>query len=121
MSNSVLDPFLASLDVSIPKSIVVDSCISDHLPVLFYLNCEVPKFPSSLITLCSFDNFSKVSFEEDLSAVPWSVFDVFGSPDDKVDIFNTLFTEILDWHAPMKTVQVRRILPYGMTSQSVMR
>ena len=106
-SKSILDLFLVSPDVPISKSFVLDSSFSDHLPIL-QLNCAVPKPPPTLITLHSFKFFLKSSFEEDLSAVPWSIIDVFDDPDDKVDAFNSLFIEVLDMHAPLKTVRVKK-------------
>ena len=39
--------------------------------------------------------------------MPWSIIDAFDDPDDKVDAFNSLFIEVLDMHAPLKTVNVR--------------
>ena len=56
----------------------------------------------------SFKNFSKSAFENDLSSVPWSVIDVFNDPDDKVEAFNILFIDMLDYYAPVKTVRVKK-------------
>ena len=107
-SNSILDLFLVSRDVPISKSLILDSSFSDHLPILLQLNCAVPKPPPTLITHRSFKNFSKSIFEADLSLVPWSIINVFDDPDDKVDTFNSLFMEVLDIHAPLKTVRVKK-------------
>ena len=104
-SGSILDLFITSPDVPISNSRVLDSSFSDHLPILLHLCCTVPKPPPTLVTSRSFKNFTKCAFENDLSFVPWSVIDVF---DDKVEIFNILFTDILDYHAPMKTVRVKK-------------
>ena len=32
--------------------------------------------------------------------------DVFDDPNDKLEAFNFLFTDVLDCHAPLKTIQV---------------
>ena len=40
--------------------------------------------------------------------MPWSIIDVFDDPDDKVDAFNNLFNDVLDMHAPLKTVRVKK-------------
>ena len=107
-SGSILDLFIISPDVPISNSRVLDSSFSDHLPILLHLCCTVPKPPPTLVTRRSFKNFTKSAFENDLSSVPWSVIDVFDDPDDKVEVFNILFTDILDYHAPMKTVRVKK-------------
>ena len=70
--------------------------------------CTLPSPPSSLITRRSFKHFCKSSFEDDLSCVPWSILDVFDDPDDKVEAFNFLFADVLDCHAPLKTIRVRK-------------
>ena len=107
-SNSILDLFLASSDIPISNSSVLDSPISDHLPILLKVDCNVPKRPPSLVTRRSFKNFSKSCFEKDLENVPWSVINIFDNPDDQVSVFNTLFCEVLDRHAPLKTVRVKK-------------
>ena len=71
-------------------------------------DCSVPKPHPCLVTGRSFKNFSKVSFQEDLSILPWSIIDVFDGLDDKIDIFNSLLLDILDVHAPLKTVRVKK-------------
>ena len=91
--------------LSISKSLVLDFSFSAHLSTLLQLNCAVPKPPPTLITLRSFKFFSKSSFEEDLSVVPWSNID---DRDDKVDTFNSLFIDVLNMHAPLKTVGVKK-------------
>jgi hypothetical protein len=106
--NSILDLFIASSNIPISKSSVLDIPISDHLPVLLDILYTVPKPLPSLVTRRSFKNFSKATFEKDLPAVPWCVIDVFDNPDDKVDMFNSLFLDVLDMHAPLKTVRVKK-------------
>ena len=44
---------------------------------------------------------------DDISNAPWSLVDIFDDTDDKLDIFNSLFHQILDQHAPVKTVKLR--------------
>lgn len=44
---------------------------------------------------------------DDISNAPWSLEDIFDDTDDKLDTFNSLFHQILDQHAPVKTVKLR--------------
>ena len=105
--HSILDLFIATSDVPISKSAVLNLAISDHLPIQLDIDCNVPMTPTHKITCRSFKRFSKASFE-DLSTVPWSVLNVFDNPDDKVDIFNSLLLEVLNLHAPLKTVRTKK-------------
>jgi len=43
----------------------------------------------------------------DLQTVPFGVIDIFGDVDDKLFVLETLFTEVLKEHAPLKQFQVR--------------
>ena len=108
MSHSTLDLFITSSDIPIAKSTVLSSPISDHLPTLLEIECSIPKPLPSMVTRRSYKNFSKSSFEADLSIVPWSIIDIFDCPDDKVSVFNALFLDVLDSHAPLRTVRVKK-------------
>ena len=107
-SATILDLFLATLDVPITSSSVLQHSFSNHLPICLQIKCAVPSPPPSLVTHRSSRHFSKSSFEDDLSCVPWSIIDVFDDPDDKVEAFDFLFTDVLDCHAPLKTIRVRK-------------
>ena len=107
-STSILDLFLVTPDVPISKSSVLDTTYSDHLPILLCINSSVVRSQPTLITHCSFKHFSKASFQEDLTAAPWCVMDVFDDPDDKTEVFNLLFLDILDQHAPVRMVRVKK-------------
>ena len=42
-----------------------------------------------------------------MSSAPWSVVEVFDDGDDKLHAFDLLFNEILDRHAPIRSIKVR--------------
>ena len=57
--------------------------------------------------------YSLERFNNDITKVPWSVLETFDDPDDKLHAFNLLFNEVLDRHAPLKTIRLRgRPNPY---------
>ena len=101
---SVIDHFLASSDVPISHSAVLNISISDHLPIVLSVDWSTPKTLHKTITKRSFKNFSTSSFNDDLVSVPWFLLDLFDDVDDKVFLFNALFADVLDTHAPVKTV-----------------
>ena len=107
-SASILDLFLATPEVPISKVSVLDAAFSDHLPILLCINSSVVRPQPTFITHRSFKHFSKACFNEDLTAAPWCVMDIFDDPDDKTEVFNLLFLDILDNHAPVRTVRVKK-------------
>ena len=42
-----------------------------------------------------------------MSFASWSVLEIFDNVDDKLLAFNLLFNEILDHHAPIRSIKVR--------------
>ena len=42
-----------------------------------------------------------------MSCAPWSVVEVFDDVDDRLHTFHLLFNEILDHHAPIRSIKVR--------------
>ena len=107
-TNSILDLFIATSDIPISNSSVLNLTISDHLPILLDVDYNVPKASPHIVTRRSCKHFSRTCFEKDLANVPWSVIDIFDSPDDKVDVFNSLFLDVLDLHAPLKTIRIKK-------------
>lgn len=55
----------------------------------------------------SLKHFDRDMFLADLRIVPFGVIDTFDDVDDKLFVFETLFTEVLDEHAPLKEFHVR--------------
>ena len=45
-----------------------------------------------------------------ITTVPFHVISVFDDFDDQVDTFNTLFSEILNEHAPFVTPEIRQLM-----------
>ena len=75
-SATILDLFLTTPDIPITSSSVLQHSFSYHLPICLQIKCAVPSPPPSLVTHRSSKHFSKSSFEDDLSCVPWSIIDV---------------------------------------------
>ena len=105
-SATKLDLFIATPDILITNSSDLHHSLSDNLPIHLQIKCAVPCPPPSHVTHRSSKHFSKASFEDDLSSVHWSILNVFDDPDDKVEAFNLLFTNVLNYHAPLKTIRV---------------
>ncbi len=106
-SKTLLDVILAVNTGSVRKTGVMPCSISDHdlVDVEIYLKKDRAK--PIYFTTRSFKNYDQVAFEEDMSKVPWSVVDVFDDVDDKLNVFHLLFNQILDLHAPVKSIKIR--------------
>ena len=56
-------------------------------------------------------------FRKDLSLAPWSMIDIFDSVDDKLDYFNQTFLQVLNDHAPLRRVRVKKKRSPWMTRE----
>ena len=106
-SRSLLDVILFSQTKQVVKAGVMDSTISDHDMVFVVLHLKVSRPKTTYITTRSFKNYIPDSFQLDMSCAPWSVVEVFDDVDDKLHAFDLLFNEILDHHAPTRSIKVR--------------
>ncbi|PFX12931.1 putative RNA-directed DNA polymerase from transposon BS [Stylophora pistillata] len=86
---------------------LVAHTISDHELIIATLNLKKPRAKPIYITTRSFKNYDQVAFLKDISNAPWSVTGTFDNVEDKLNAFNILFNQVLDQHAPVKTVKVR--------------
>ena len=56
-----------------------------------------------VITYRSFKHFEESKFLHDLGSDPWEIIENFDTVDDIVSVWNALFLEVLDKHAPIKS------------------
>ncbi len=77
---------------------VFDSQISDHVLVYAILRLTIRK-----ICTRSYKNFDNDDFQRDLQNVPFQVDEI----DDKVYVFDTLYSDIVIEHAPIKQFHLR--------------
>ena len=112
-TEALLDIILVSNAKQVIEAKVLPSSISDHDLVYVTLRLKKQRTPSTFRTIRSFKNYSSERFNNDITRAPWSVLETFDDPDDKLHAFNLLFNEILDRHAPLKTIRLRgRPNPY---------
>ena len=81
---------------------------SDHYPT-----CAVWKLKFSQkqqhahMKYRSMKNSNEQKFREDLREVPWHVLDIFDNPNDAVSAWSSLFMEIVESHAPLRSRRVK--------------
>ena len=73
---------------------VIATPISDH--------SGVPKLPERTYETRFFRNYNKGEFRNDLKNVPWHNVETTESVDDAVLLWERLYSEVADRHAPIK-------------------
>ena len=86
---------------------VMSSTISDHSLVCVTLKLKAPKPRCTYITVRSYKNYTHTKFIEDLPSVPFYTANIFDDLDDHVYVFNSLFLDVLNDHAPVKRVKIK--------------
>ena len=73
-----------------------------------------PKFHHETIFYRKLKNIHRLSFLDDLNSAPWSLLEVFQDVNDKLDIWDLIFNEVLDRHAPLikKGVTSKQLPPW---------
>ena len=68
---------------------------------------KAPKPHCTYITVRSYKNYTHAKFIEDLASIPFYIANIFDDLDDHVYLFNSLFLDVLNDHAPMKQVKIK--------------
>ena len=107
-TESLLDVILVSDPSSVRMSGVINNPISDHFPVYVVLKLKSPKISPHYVTVRSYKNYDPENFTFDLVSHSDSLLSEFAAPDvnSKLGIFNDAFRQVLDAHAPVKTVKI---------------
>ena len=87
----------------------LDVTLGDHrvcYSIFSWKSC-VKKCPPSNYRR-SLKTIDSTAFLNDLQCTPWSIMDMFEDPSDNNEVFNSLYTDILDQHAPLKKSQTRK-------------
>lgn len=114
-SQSLIDVILVSSTALVLESGVLNTSISDHLPVYVSLKLKAPKMPPCYITARSYKNYNPLLFSFDLATKSDCLLSIFSDADvnTKLENFNNVLHSTLDVHAPVKTFKVRsRPCPY---------
>ena len=109
-SQTLIDHIYTNNEENIQSVSVEKLCISDHYAVFCNRKSHVSvcKNTHQVITYRSFKNFDEAPFLSDLSSVPWEILEYSDNVDDIVYAWKSLFLEILDKHAPIKSHRVKK-------------
>ena len=106
-SSTLIDVIMISSTDLVERSDVLKSHISDHYLVYAFLKLKISKPPPSYVKVRSYKNYDSQCFVSDLERVPWNEVVLVDDASDMVDRFNKRFLEVLDGHAPVKSVKVK--------------
>ena len=108
-TESLLDIILVSDVLSVRRGGTIINPISDHLPVFVELKLKSPKPSPHYISARSYKNYDPDLFIIDLALHSDSLLSLFAGSDvnNKLAIFNNVFRQVLDAHAPVKTIKIR--------------
>ena len=87
--------------------------------VYYVVKGGIPKLPPKRIEYRSFKNYFKDAFIKDLRQVPWSIIGSVESFDERVFLWERLFSEIADQHAPLKCKRVKGSTTPWVTSKLI--
>lgn len=104
---SCLDVILSNVLMFMKTSSAVETGISDHLLVYTVLNTRMLHAKATVTKKWTFKNFNRDSFQEDLSRVPFHAAYVFDDLDNVYWCWETLYNQVLDDHAPMRSLKRR--------------
>ena len=85
----------------------MDADISDHSLIYTILKTTAPRLRSRKIQLRSLKNFDQDLFLRDLYNVTFHAMDVLDGIDDEQYVFESLYLDILNKHAPQKQAHIR--------------
>ena len=104
---SLIDVVMTTNEKLIASSEVLMSIISDHNLIHISLKLKKPRLKPCYVTTRSYTNYNADNFLRDLSYTPFHIISLFVDFSEQVDVFNELFLEVLNQHAPVKRVKIR--------------
>ncbi|XDV11150.1 hypothetical protein PO909_000166, partial [Leuciscus waleckii] len=112
-SSSLLDWILVSHPGRILKSGVLPDSLSDHSIVYCIWKIKLPHLPPKLIRVRKWNNVNTEHFTQDILDINWERFQLIPSVEDAWNYFYTEFVEIIDKHAPWRSIKVKGLhLPW---------
>lgn len=106
-SQTLIDVVLTTNENIVNACEVMSLTISDHSLVCATLKMKAPKPRCTHITVRSYKNYTYAKFIEDLASIPFYIANIFDDLDDYVYVFNSLFLDVTNDHAPLKRVKVK--------------
>ena len=114
-SQTLIDVILVSSTALVLESGVINTSISDYLPVYVLLKLKAPKMPACYITTRSYKNYNPSLFSSDLVTKSDRLLSILSNTNVNtiLETFKDVLHSTLDVHAPLKIFKIRnRPCPY---------
>ena len=106
-SESLLDIVITTnKEVVCDSGVLIHSMSAHH--AVYCVRKSTLKLSPRFSTYCDMRNFNSDSFCRDLSQVPWSICEIFNDINDCYYAWYTLFMEIANEHAPIRTKKCKK-------------
>ena len=89
------------------KCKVIQICFSDHDLTVLSNRTKIPKGPGRVVYKRSYKHFSKDKFINDLKLIPFWLVELSDDPNEALNTFIHLFTDIADIYAPLKKFTIK--------------
>lgn len=101
-SQTTIDLIFVNNDHRVVQSGLLESSMSDHSSIFCVIKGGVPKLPPREFEYRSFKTYDKDAFVNDLKQVPWHSVDYAEDIDAAVLMWERMFSDVADQHAPVK-------------------
>ena len=108
-SSTAIDLLFVNNNHRIVESGVLHVHLSDHSLIYCIVKAGVPRAPGRVIEFRSYKHYSKELFLNDLKEAHWDMVNEELDINVAVEIWNEIFTNIADRHAPIKKSRVKGI------------
>ena len=109
-SSTLIDHIYTNSEENIANVHVCKISISDHYAIFGnrkQTNC-IKSNTQQTITFRSFKNFDESRFISDMHDKPWETIEYFNDINEIVEVWNKMFLEIVNKHAPLKSHRIKR-------------
>ncbi|XP_066923457.1 uncharacterized protein [Clytia hemisphaerica] len=96
-----IDHIVTSFSKVIHDDVIPCDEMSDHDAAFVICNLRKPRFEPRYKFIRNEKNFNFAAFKTDIRQIPFNLVYAFDTAEEKLDIFNKLFTDCLDRHAPL--------------------
>ena len=109
MNTSLIDHFITSTPEKIKLNDVLPCCeISDHDGPYIGVNARMERYQPQFKYIRDNSKLVLEDLKTDFQKLPFSIVCTMEDPENKLDIFNSLVTECIDRHAPIKRIKCTR-------------
>jgi hypothetical protein len=103
----MIDLFFTNKRENILQSGVIHLGISDHSLIYAVRKFNSPKCRERLKLVRNFKNFNATDFVWDISQISWESVVLHKNPNVCWKIWQSLFIEVLDRHAPLRNIRIQ--------------